>query len=141
MDKDQDIPLLHTYSQRHPHDDVVIVSSRSGLLRLKKSIELALENGEGICVAITSDMEKYEIKVILNEENWKAEFWRRLQAPYFDENENEETLSVDDIIGYDIKSSKDLERVQPIMEQYQKYSRKLTDKLRKIAKMNRQIRD
>ncbi len=142
MDKvnDQRIPLLHVYPQRHPHDDVLIVSSRTALLRLKKSIEDALEKREGDCVATTSDFETYKIKIILNDEGSQSDFWRRLQLPLFesDESEDGQGLSVEDIIGFDIKTSDDIRKARPIMEQYRKHSQQMTEKMMQIAKRNKQ---
>lgn len=142
MDKvnDQRIPLLHVYPQRHPHDDVLIVSSRTALLRLKQSIEDALEKGEGVCVATTSDFETYKIKIILNDEGSQSDFWRRLQLPLFEVDESEEgqVLSVEDILGFDLKTSEDIRKARPIMEQYRQHSQQMTEKMKEIAKKNKQ---
>lgn len=135
---DNDIPLLHIYSQRYPHDEAVIIASSSGLVRLKESIEKALEIGEDDCVVTTPDMESYEIKVILSEENWRTEFWQRIQYPYSEDDENEETLTVDDIIGYGIRKSEDIGKAQEIIKADRRYSQELTYKLRSLAERNAQ---
>ncbi|WP_099363597.1 hypothetical protein [Fredinandcohnia onubensis] len=143
MDKvnDKRIPLLHIYPQRHPHDDVLIVSSRTALLRLKQSIEEALEKREGDCVATTSDFETYEIKIILNDEGRQSDFWRRLQLPLFEVDKSEEgqVLSVEDLLGFDLKTSDDIRKARPIMEQYRKHSQQMTEKMLQIAKRNKQV--
>jgi len=142
MDKvnDQTIPLLHIYPQRHPHDDVLIVSSRTALLRLKQSIEEALEKGGGDCVATTSDFESFKIKIILNDESRQSDFWRRLQLPLFEVDESEEgqVLSVEDILGFDLKTSEDIRKARPIMEQYRQHSQQMTEKMKEIAKKKKQ---
>ncbi|WP_175987061.1 hypothetical protein [Bacillus sp. Marseille-Q1617] len=144
MDKvnNQNVPLLHIYPQKLPHDDVVIVSSRTALLRLQKSIENALEKGEGDCVVTTSDFERYEMKIILNDEGLQADFWRRLQLPHFeiDESKVGEILTIEDIIGFDIKNSEDLRKVKSVMEEYRKYSQEMTEKMKQFAKRNK-LRD
>lgn len=138
-DDDKDVPLLHIYSQKHPHDDALIISSRSGLLRLKEAIDNALENGEADCVVATSDLESYEIKVILNEENWKTEFWQRLQYPFSEDGiQDGETLSVDDIISYKIRTSKDVKNTENTRMVNQKYSQELTVKAKDIVEKNTQ---
>ncbi|MCF2649694.1 hypothetical protein [Niallia circulans] len=99
-------PLLYVFSQRKPHEDVIIVSNKTALLRLKYTIDGALENGEGDCTGVFSDFETYDIKIILNDEQYDSEFWQRLQLPFFEVDENDrQVLSVEDIIGFDIKNS------------------------------------
>ncbi|MCM3570494.1 ankyrin repeat domain-containing protein [Neobacillus mesonae] len=133
-------PLLYVFPQRKPHEDVIIVSNKTALLRLKGTIEDALENGEGDCTGVFSDFETYDIKIILNDEQYDSGFWQRLQLPFFEVAESEEggVLSVEDIIGFDIKNSVDLRKTQPVMEQYLKHSQEMTKKMKKIAKKNRQ---
>ncbi|MGG0741227.1 hypothetical protein [Niallia taxi] len=123
-----------------PHDDVLIVSSRTALLRLKQSIEDALVKGEGGCVSTTSDFESFKIKIILNDEGWKSDFWRRLQLPLFevDESEKGQVLSVEDILGFDLKTTEDIRKARPIMEQYRQHSQQMTEKMKEIAKKNKQ---
>lgn len=139
-ENDQKMPLLHIYQQKLPHDEVVIVSNRTALLSLKKSIEKALDKGEGDCVVTSSDMETYEIKIILNDEDWQSDFWRRLQLPLFEVDESEEgqVLSVEDILGFDLKTSEDIRKARPILEQYRQHSQQMTEKMKGIAKKNKQ---
>lgn len=140
-DKNEKVPLLHIYPQKHhPNDDVVIVSNKTALLRLKEGIEMALEKGEGDCRAITSDMETYQLKIILNDEDWQSEFWRRLQLPLFEIDESEEgnILSVEDILGFDIKNSEDLREKQPIVDEYNKRNMEMRKKIMEIIERNKQ---
>ena len=132
-------PLLHFYPQRYPHDDVVIVSNREALLRLKECIDRTLANGEAECIAETVDFENYRIKILLNDEDWKTDFWQRIQLPFFDMDEgmdDGEYISIDEIIRYNIKSSQDLKNAQPTIEKYRKYSRDMTEKIREVADKN-----
>lgn len=140
-ENDWRMPLLHIYPQKHhPNDNLVIVSNKTALLRLKETIEKALEKGEGDCIVTTSDMETYEIKIIQNDEDWQSEFWRRLQLPFFEVNESEEgeVLSVEDIIGFEIKSSEDLREKQPVMEEFKKHNEEIREKILKIIRRNKQ---
>ncbi|MGN8842989.1 hypothetical protein ACTNDN_09225 [Niallia sp. HCP3S3_B10] len=132
-------PLLYVFSQRKPHEDIVIVSNRTALLRVKGTIEDALEDGEGDCTGVFSDFETYGIKIILNDEIYDTEFWKRLQLPFFEVDENEEgVLSVEDIIGFDIKNSDDLRNAEPEMEKYRRHSQEMTEKMKQKAKRNTQ---
>lgn len=132
-------PLLYVFSQRKPHEDVVIVSNKTALLQLKDSIEHALENGEGNCTGVFSDYETYDIKIILNDERYDTEFWKRLQLPFFEVDENEgQVLSVEDIIGFNIKNSDDLRNAEPEVDKYRKYNQEMTEKMKQIAKRNMQ---
>lgn len=143
MNKDKERegpPLLYVFSQRTPHEDVVIVSNRTALLRLKDTIEHTLENGEGDCTGGFSDFETYGIKIILNDESYDSVFWQRLQLPFLDVNECEEgeVLSVEDITGFDLRNSEDVKKARPIMEQYRKYNQIMTEKMKEVAKRNNQ---
>lgn len=131
-------PLLYVFPQRTPHADVVIVSNKAALLRLKDTIETALENGEGDCTAVFSNFEAYDIKIILNNEQYDSEFSKKIQLPFFevDFNEEEHILSVEDIIGFDLRNSEDLRKAKPKMEQYRKHSREMTEKIMEAAKRN-----
>lgn len=132
-------PLLYVFSQREPHEDVVIVSNKTALLRLKDTIEHAIENGEGDCTGVFSDFETYDIKIILNDEQYDSEFWKRLQLPFFEVDENErQVLSVEDIISFDIKNSDGLRDAESEMERYRKYNQEMTRKMKQIAKRNTQ---
>ncbi|CAM5734475.1 hypothetical protein SAFG77S_11627 [Streptomyces afghaniensis] len=128
-------PLLYVFSQRKPHEDVVIVSNKTALLRLKDTIEHTLENGVGDCTGIFSDFETYGIKIILNDESYDTEFWKRLQLPFFEVDENEEgVLSVEDIIGFDIKNSDDLRNAELEMDEYRKYSKEMKEVAKKKSR-------
>lgn len=141
MDKNQEKkapPLLYIYSQRQPHDDVVIVSNRTGLYRLKDTIESALETGEGDGVGGFSDFETFELKIILNDERYDSEFWQRLQVPFFevDESAEENILSIEDIIGFDLRNSEDVRKAQPIMEEYRQHNREMLERIKQAARRN-----
>ncbi|MBD7937613.1 ankyrin repeat domain-containing protein [Cytobacillus sp. Sa5YUA1] len=131
-------PLLYIYSQKEPHQDVLIVSNKAALLRLKESIEHALKSGEGDCTGVFSDFETYGIKIILNDEQYDSEFWQRLQLPFFevDDSHGGEVLSVEDMIGFGLKSSEDIRKAQPEMNEYRKYNKEMTEKMKRIAKRN-----
>lgn len=141
MDKDQEKkgpPLLHIYPQKLPHDDVVIVTNKTALLCLKESIEHALEKGEGECVVTTADYERYGIKIILNDEQYDSDFWRRLQLPLFgvDESAEENVLSVEDILGFDLRDSEDVRIAQPIMAEYRQHNREMNERIKQAARRN-----
>ncbi|WP_400244941.1 hypothetical protein AB3U99_01125 [Niallia sp. JL1B1071] len=133
-------PLLYIYSQKQPHEDVVIVSNKTALLRLRDTIEHALEKGEGDCQGVFSDFETYEIKIILNDEQYDSEFWQRLQLPFFevDFNEEEHVLSVDDIIGFDLRSSEDVRKAQSTMQEHRKYNVEMMRSIIEIMERNKQ---
>ena len=99
-----------------------------------------LKREKGDCRATTSDMETYQFKIILNDEDWQSEFWRRLQLPLFeiDESEEGDILSVEDILGFDIKNSEDLREKQPIVDEYNKRNMEMREKIMEIIERNKQ---
>lgn len=80
---DDEIRVMHIYSQMYEHDDVYIVANRSALKRLKDLIEMALVNGRASGFFMPRDGEYYELVVDVDDSDWQSDFWQQRVLPYF----------------------------------------------------------
>ena len=81
-EEQENMPLLHIYSQEDSHCEAYIVANREALLKLKEAIDNAINTGRGSTGAFTSDGEGFDIKIICNNELWDSEFWKNISLPY-----------------------------------------------------------
>ena len=76
-------PLLHIYGQAAHHDDVHIVGTRAGLLRLLDAINVALSGGPGQHHPVfAADGEGYAIRVTVESEEGMADYVSPYHAPW-----------------------------------------------------------
>lgn len=70
--------LIHIHGQQFPHDDVLIVGNREGLLRLRNAIDMAINGTMNDVEVMTQDGECYYLYVRMNDNNWQNDLMRKL---------------------------------------------------------------
>lgn len=135
------LPLIHIYPQTYNHEPIFIVSSRDGLLQLQKTINEALEKGEGESILISADGEGYECKIIMNNENWQSPFWQRMQLPYADEliDDTPNAIGAYNYLNYSLKHSDQIPTVEKQIEADKIHSMEMTKKINDY--IQRKIKD
>jgi len=79
---DDEVKLLHIYGQDAWHDSVHIAGNREALEELRETIDEALCGVPYSMEAMVNDGEFYDVRVVLLEGDWDAEYWQRLAVPY-----------------------------------------------------------
>lgn len=73
--------FIHIYAQYMPHHESFIVGNKKALLKLKKMIDEALQEGEAVGDFTSSDKEDYQAFVIKVSDNDESLF-ETLEMPY-----------------------------------------------------------
>jgi hypothetical protein len=81
----KDIDVVHIHAQPQWHDEAFIVANRSGLLKLREAIDRALEEGSAQVELMPADGECFNLHIIVGDEDWQSEFWKKAALPYTDE--------------------------------------------------------
>lgn len=71
---------LNIYAQDMWHDEALVLSTEKGLRDLRSVIDKALKEGSGVLEATASDGDKYNVHVVVKEEDEGA--WRDVSLPY-----------------------------------------------------------
>ncbi|WP_182103135.1 hypothetical protein [Niallia taxi] len=86
---------------------------------MKQAIELALSHEESSCRVAPSDLEAYEVKIIVNNESLDSPFWSRMKLPYSELDDcSKDKKSPHDYLDFGVRDSESLRRKEAIMVAY-----------------------
>lgn len=90
---------INIYGQEIWHDDVLIMSTRESLIKLKDAIDKALREGTGIVEQRASDERSYTIQI--KEVEAAEPVWEEVELPYrmFIAKDDSKTVKKEDILG------------------------------------------
>lgn len=74
---------LNIYAQDMWHDEALVMSTKKGLQDLRDAIDTAIEDGSGVLEASASDGVRYDVYVVLKEEDDKE--WDEVELPYVED--------------------------------------------------------
>lgn len=75
-----DIPnFCHIYSASAWHEDAFIIAGTDALLKIKETIDKALESGQSSCALFVNDGESFDLVVIKVDD---ADIKRKMRIPY-----------------------------------------------------------
>jgi len=111
--------IVNIYAQTDKRAESIIVGSRAGLETLKQAIELALSHKESSCRVAPSDLETYDVRIIVNNESLDSLFWSEMKLPYSDLDDNsKDKKSPHNYLDFGVRDSESLRRKEAIMVAY-----------------------